>query len=67
MQINVAERVFNYNGVTLPDPVPGATPEQVRDIYSARYPEITTATIEGPVERAGKLHYTFTRAVGTKA
>ncbi len=31
------------------------------------YPEITTATIEGPEERAGKLHYTFRRAVGTKA
>lgn len=67
MKIEVAERVFNYNGVNLADPGAGLPPEQVRDFYTAMYPEITTATVEGPEERAGKLHYTFRRAVGTKA
>lgn len=67
MKVQVVERVFNYNGVTLADPGAGMAPEAVRDFYSAMYPEITTAAIEGPEERAGKLHYTFRRAVGTKA
>lgn len=67
MKIETAKRVFNYNGVTLADPDPGSTPESVRDFYSALYPEITTAAIEGPEEKAGNLHYTFRRAVGTKA
>ena len=67
MKIEVAERVFSYNGVTLTDPDPGSTAEEVRDFYSAMYPEITTATIEGPEERGGKLHYKIARAVGTKA
>lgn len=67
MKIEVAERSFQYNGVTLTDPGAAMSPEQVRDFYSAMYPEITTATIEGPEERSGKLLYTFRRAVGTKA
>jgi hypothetical protein len=42
------------------------TPEQVKDVYSATYPEITSASIEGPEHKGGKLVYTFRRAVGTK-
>ena len=39
-------RVFSYNGAELPCPGAGLTPEQVRDVYSASFPEITTAAIE---------------------
>lgn len=60
------ERSFSYNGVTLPDPGPELSPELVRDVYSATYPEITTASIEGPERKGDKLVYTFRRAVGTK-
>ena len=60
------ERSFTYNGMALPDPGPHLSPEQVRDIYSAAYPEITTAAIEGPEQKGNKLVYTFRRAVGTK-
>lgn len=67
MKVQVIERVFSYNGVNLADPGVGISPESVRDFYSAMYPEINTANIEGPEERAGKLHYTISRAVGTKA
>lgn len=59
-------REFAYNGVALPDPGPALTVEQVRDVYSATYPEIVTASIEGPEIKGGKQVYTFRRAVGTK-
>ena len=41
------QRSFAYNGIALPDPGCELSPEQVRDVYSATYPEITTASIEG--------------------
>lgn len=59
-------RSFAYNGIALPDPGNELSPEQVRDVYSATYPEITTASIEGPEQKGERLIYTFRRAVGTK-
>jgi PRTRC genetic system protein C len=59
-------RVFAYAGVQLPDPGCTMTAEQVRDLYSATYPEIVSAAIEGPEVKAGKLVFTFRRAVGSK-
>ena len=59
-------RSFAYNGIALPDPGTELSPEQVRDVYSATYPEITTASIEGPEQKGDRLVYTFRRAVGTK-
>ncbi|MDO8931226.1 MAG: PRTRC system protein C [Rhodocyclaceae bacterium] len=56
-------RSFAYNGIALPDPGSDLTPEQVRDVYSATYPEITTASIEGPEQKGERLVYTFRRAV----
>lgn len=66
MQIGALVREFSYNGIVLPDPGNALTPESVRDMYSAAYPEITTATIEGPERKGDKLCYVFKRAVGTK-
>ena len=43
--INEIQRVFRYHGVVLPD-VPGMTPREVRDLYSAQYPELISAEIE---------------------
>jgi PRTRC genetic system protein C len=60
------QRSFAYNGIALPDPGCELSPEQVRDVYSATYPEITTASIEGPEQKGERLVYTFRRAVGTK-
>lgn len=60
------ERVFLYNGMSLPDPGTSMNPAQVRDVYGAAYPEITNADIEGPVRKGNKLEFTFRRAVGTK-
>lgn len=67
MKIETLERTFKYNGVTLNDPGAHMTPEQVKEFYSAAYPELATAVVEGPEERNGKLEYSFRRSVGTKA
>jgi PRTRC genetic system protein C len=49
------QRSFAYNGIALPDPGSELSPEQVRDVYSATYPEITTASIEGPEQKGDRL------------
>lgn len=67
MSIAVLEirRAFRYNGILLPD-VPGLEPREVRDLYSAQYPELVSAEV-GPGEvRDGVQEFTFRKAVGTK-
>ena len=59
-------REFSYNGVKLPDPNPGMTPEEVRQFYATQYPDITTASITGPEAEGDKLRYSFVRAIGAK-
>ena len=63
--INEIRRVFRYNGVALPD-VPGMEAKEVRDLYSAQYPELISAEIEAGEVRDGVQEYTFRKAVGTK-
>lgn len=66
MEVTKLTRVFSYNGVTLPDPASHMTPDQVKDLYAATYPDLTSAQIEGPTTKGNKLVYAFHRAVGTK-
>ena len=66
VQTRPLERTFSYMGLQLPDLDRALTPEQIRDAYSAQYPEITTAVIEGPDASGDKLVYKFVRAIGTK-
>jgi PRTRC genetic system protein C len=66
MKIETLEREFCYNGLRLADPNPSLTIEEVRNLYAATYPEITTAAIEGPEAVGNKLLYRLTRAIGTK-
>lgn len=67
MSIAVQEikRVFRYNGIALPD-VPGLDPREVRDLYSAQYPELISAEVEAGEVRDGTQEFTFRKAVGTK-
>lgn len=58
-------RRFIYNGITLPD-VPGLHERDVRDLYSAQFPELLTADIEPGEIKDGIQEITFRRAVGTK-
>ena len=66
MKVQALTRCFVYNGVKLPDPGPNLTVEQVRDMYVATYPELATASVEGPSPVSGEMQYKFTRNVGTK-
>ena len=59
-------RSFRYSGLILPDPAPDLDIEAVRNLYSATYPEITTAAVTGPEAIDGTLVYTFTASIGTK-
>ena len=64
--IEEVQRTYAYNGVTLAVPDTSLTPEAVRDLYTAVYPELTTAEIDlGPVEN-GKQVVTFRRVAGSK-
>jgi PRTRC genetic system protein C len=64
--INQLTRVFEYGGMELPDPGAGMTPSQVRDTFSAAYPELATAEVVGPETRGNKLVYSFRRQAGAK-
>jgi PRTRC genetic system protein C len=66
MESHVLSRIFEFNGVRLPDPDPKLSAEDVRTLYAHQYPEITTASITGPEAVGDKLVYRFTRAIGTK-
>jgi PRTRC genetic system protein C len=59
-------RVFEFNGVKLPDPDPKLSPEDIRNLYAHQYPDIATASITGPEAVGDKLRYQFTRAIGSK-
>jgi PRTRC genetic system protein C len=66
MESHVLSRIFEFNGVRLPDPDPKLSPEEVRNLYEHQYPDIATASITGPEAVGDKLCYQFTRAIGTK-
>ena len=65
IDIKETERRYRYNGVSLPD-VPGMSPKEVRDLYSAQYPELVSAEIDMGAVVDGVQEITFKRAVGTK-
>jgi PRTRC genetic system protein C len=66
MESRVLERVFEFNGLRLPEVSPKLSPEEIRTLYSQQYPDIATAAITGPEAVGDKLVYRFTRAIGTK-
>lgn len=66
MNVQTLTRIFRYNGMTLADPSPTMSPQQVIEHYASAFPELNTATIEGPTEENGTLVYVLTKAVGTK-
>ncbi|QTD95435.1 PRTRC system protein C [Burkholderia anthina] len=66
ISIAVLVREFTYNGMALLDPGPTFSPDQVRDLYTAQYPELTTAAVDGPDMKGEVVHYKFVRAAGAK-
>ncbi len=65
IEVSEIQRSYRYNGINLPD-VPGLSPREVRDLYSAQYPELVSAEIDAGEIRNGVQEITFKRAVGTK-
>ena len=66
MQVISIERKFKYNSVTLPDPNPALSPDQIREFYATQYPELNNAVVEGPETKDRVATWTFTRAAGAK-
>ncbi|MEM5432341.1 conserved protein of unknown function (plasmid) [Cupriavidus taiwanensis] len=66
IEVTKLTREFAYNGMTLMDPGQQFTPEQVKDVYAAQYPELTTAAVDGPEHKGEVARYTFVRAAGAK-
>lgn len=52
--------------ITLHDPDPNISPDMVMSYYSNMYPELTTATVHGPVIREDMTEYEFKTTIGTK-
>jgi PRTRC genetic system protein C len=65
IEVKETEKRYRYNGIVLPN-VPGMNPKEVRDLYSAQYPELVSAEIEMGEVTNGVQEITFKRAVGTK-
>jgi PRTRC genetic system protein C len=40
--------------------------DDVKALYAAQYPELTTAVVNGPEAAGDKMRYTFDRAIGSK-
>jgi len=68
--IEELQRVFTYKAkakdITLEDPDGALSPETVLNFYTATYPELITASIEGPEIKVDALHYRFVSTIGTK-
>lgn len=66
MKISPIKRGFQYNSQNLGDPNPKLAPEQVRELFAAARPELSSAAIEGPELVNGRQVYRFVTQVGTK-
>ena len=66
LTITKMARLFSFNGIRLPDPNPNMSVDEVKALYSAQYPELATAIVNGPEAVGDKMRYTFERAIGSK-
>jgi PRTRC genetic system protein C len=66
MEGKILTRIFEFNGVRLPDISPTLSVEEIRTAYAQQFPDIATASVTGPEAVGDKLRYQFTRAIGSK-
>lgn len=70
LQVQNLTREFKFKKdgtmVTLPDPNPDFSVEEVLTFYSGQYPELTTATLDGPKVEGKAAVYSVKTTVGTK-
>lgn len=70
LSITSLERSFQFrNGntdVILNDPNPAMLPAEVMEFFSHTYPELTTASVQGPEIENDRIVYHFKTTIGTK-
>lgn len=70
LEVTNLKREFKFKkdgtAVTFPDPNPEFSVEEVMQFYSAQYPELTTATMDGPKIEGKSAVYSVKTTVGTK-
>ena len=60
----MANRVFKFDKITLPDPDPDMSAEEVKIFYSNQYPDLVNAKTEESA-KDGKQTYKFTKQTRT--
>ena len=70
LEVRKLKREFKFKKdgtmVTLPDPNPEFSLDEVMQFYSGQYPELTTASMEGPKTEGNTAVYSVKTTVGTK-
>jgi PRTRC genetic system protein C len=72
LQVKTAKRKFiiekdgKDKEIVLKDPHPNMSLQEVVNHYSNQHPELTTASIQGPVIEGEEAVYRFTTVLGTK-
>lgn len=70
MTVSGLNRSFKFKKgsetIVLEDKLPDEMPEAVMSFYSNLYPELTTATVHGPVIENDVAVYEFKTTIGTK-
>lgn len=70
LQVNTPKREFilkrGNETITLPDPHPEMSMQEVINHYKPKYPEISTASLEGPKVEENKAVYRFSTVMGDK-
>lgn len=61
----VVKKKNSKDNIILKDPHPSMSIEEVKNHYKARYPEIATASVEGPKMEENKSVYSFNTVLGT--
>lgn len=59
-------RVFQWNGLEIPDPNARLRPEEVLKVLATVHPELNNASLEGPSFQGDKEVYTCCTRLGTK-
>lgn len=60
------KRNNSKDDVELPDPNSNMEPNDVMKFYSGQYPELTSASVNGPTMKNGKAIYLFETVIGEK-
>lgn len=70
LKVTTLKRTFSFKKdgtqVNLPDPNPEFSVSEVMQFYSSQYPELTTATLDGPKVEGNSAVYSVRTTVGTK-